>query len=44
MLAGATYGLSALPKRWLDRLDRDVAQAIRDQVPRLLALAQRPAD
>ncbi|MFC0242649.1 ADP-ribosyl-[dinitrogen reductase] hydrolase [Rhodopseudomonas telluris] len=39
MLAGATHGLAALPKRWLDRLDRSVAAAIREQVPRLLALA-----
>lgn len=39
MLAGATHGLAALPKRWLDRLDRGVAAAIREQVPRLLTLA-----
>ncbi|MFT4277935.1 MAG: ADP-ribosyl-[dinitrogen reductase] hydrolase [Rhodopseudomonas sp.] len=44
MLAGATYGLAAIPKRWLDRLDRDVAGAIRGQVPKLLDLAgQRSA-
>ncbi|MCG6203474.1 ADP-ribosyl-[dinitrogen reductase] hydrolase [Rhodopseudomonas sp. HC1] len=41
MLAGATYGLAALPKRWLDRLDRTVVSAARDQVPRLLALSSR---
>jgi len=40
MLAGATYGPAAIPKRWLDRLDRSVAAAIRDQVPRLLALSR----
>ncbi|MBI5131238.1 MAG: ADP-ribosyl-[dinitrogen reductase] hydrolase [Rhodopseudomonas palustris] len=40
MLAGATYGPEAIPKRWLERLDRNVAAAIRDQVPRLLALSQ----
>jgi ADP-ribosyl-[dinitrogen reductase] hydrolase len=39
MLAGATYGMAAIPKRWIDRLDRTIAVAIRDQVPRLLALA-----
>jgi ADP-ribosyl-[dinitrogen reductase] hydrolase len=42
MLAGATYGLAAIPKRWLDRLDREVVAAIRDQVPKLLALAAGP--
>ncbi|QDL97178.1 ADP-ribosyl-[dinitrogen reductase] hydrolase [Rhodopseudomonas palustris] len=39
MLAGATYGLAAIPKRWLDRLDREVVTAIRGQVPKLLELA-----
>jgi ADP-ribosyl-[dinitrogen reductase] hydrolase len=39
MLAGATHGLAALPKRWLDRLDRSVVAEIRAQVPRLLALS-----
>ncbi|MCP9626549.1 ADP-ribosyl-[dinitrogen reductase] hydrolase [Rhodopseudomonas palustris] len=39
MLAGATYGLAALPKRWLERLDRGVVAEIRGQVPRLLAMS-----
>jgi len=38
MLAGATYGLEAIPERWLDRLDREVATEIRAQVAGLLAL------
>ncbi|PTW50680.1 ADP-ribosyl-[dinitrogen reductase] hydrolase [Rhodovulum kholense] len=39
MLAGATWGTEAIPARWLDRLDPAVAEAIRAQVPGLLALA-----
>lgn len=39
MLAGATYGLSAIPSAWLSRLDQKVAAEIRQQVPELLALA-----
>ncbi len=39
MLAGATYGLGAVPKKWLNRLDRTVAAKIRQQVPDLLAIA-----
>ncbi len=42
MLAGATYGLSAIPADWLKRLDRAVAAEIRAQVPRLLAIAKQP--
>ncbi|WP_022724342.1 ADP-ribosyl-[dinitrogen reductase] hydrolase [Rhodopseudomonas sp. B29] len=42
MLAGATYGLSAIPKRWLDRLDRAVADDIRDHVRKLLTIAVSP--
>jgi len=38
MLAGATYGLDAIPPRWLAALDRATAAEIRDQTPRLLAL------
>lgn len=38
-LAGATYGLSAIPKRWLKVLDRDVVTTIRALVPRLLAIS-----
>ena len=47
MLAGATYGVDAIPRRWLGRLDGAVKTAIEAQVPALLAvarqrLAQRP--
>jgi ADP-ribosyl-[dinitrogen reductase] hydrolase len=38
MLAGATYGVDAIPRLWLNKLDPAVAAEIRDQVPRLLAL------
>ena len=41
MLAGATYGPEALPARWLERLDPATAAAIRDQVPKLLAIARQ---
>jgi ADP-ribosyl-[dinitrogen reductase] hydrolase len=40
MLAGATYGLDAIPARWLANLDREIADAIRAQVPLLLAMSQ----
>ena len=40
MLAGATYGLDAIPARWLERLDRDTADAIRAQAPLLLTISQ----
>lgn len=39
MLAGATYGTSAIPHAWLDRLDKKVVAEIRSQVPKLLAIA-----
>jgi len=39
MLAGANYGLAAIPAAWLSRLDRNVTAEIRRQVPRLLAIA-----
>jgi ADP-ribosyl-[dinitrogen reductase] hydrolase len=39
MLAGATYGVDAIPAHWLKRLDRDVTIEIRNQTPRLLGLA-----
>lgn len=39
MIAGATYGASALPDVWLKRLDPAVIAAIRAQVPALLALS-----
>ena len=38
MLAGAHYGVDAIPARWLKRLDRDVSEAIVRQVDGLLAL------
>lgn len=40
MLAGATYGLEALPPGWLARLDRNVAAQIRLQAPLLLAISE----
>ena len=40
MLAGATYGLEALPPGWLARLDRKVAAQIRLQTPLLLAISK----
>ena len=39
MLAVARYGLAGLPREWVDRLDREVVAEIREQVPKLLALA-----
>ncbi|MCK9984819.1 MAG: ADP-ribosyl-[dinitrogen reductase] hydrolase [Azoarcus sp.] len=38
MLAGAHYGVDAIPARWIKRLDRDVRDAIMRQVDGLLAL------
>lgn len=40
MLAGATYGLSTVPIRWLGKLDAHVTAEIRRMVPALLALAE----
>jgi ADP-ribosyl-[dinitrogen reductase] hydrolase len=40
MLAGASYGLEAIPARWLAALDREVAGAIGAQAPALLAIAR----
>ncbi len=42
MLAGATYGMPAIPLSWLVKLDHKVAAEIREQVPKLLAIAARP--
>jgi len=39
MLAGARCGASALPSRWLGKLDRNVVRAVTDQTSALLALA-----
>lgn len=36
-LAGARYGVDALPRRWLDRLDRRVREEIHGLVDRILA-------
>ncbi len=44
MLAGASYGLDAIPDGWLARLDRKVAADIRAQVPELLAIAARSGE
>lgn len=38
MLAGAFYGLGAIPERWLDRLDPERVLSIREQTRGLLAL------
>ncbi|GAA0299881.1 ADP-ribosyl-[dinitrogen reductase] hydrolase [Rhodovulum strictum] len=40
MLAGAAWGMAAIPARWLAALDPAIAAAIRGQVPGLLALAR----
>ncbi len=39
-LAGATYGIEAIPRRWLKSLDREVVATIQMLVPALLALAE----
>ena len=39
MLAGASYGMAAIPPKWLAKVDRQVTAEIRAQVPRLLAIA-----
>ena len=39
MLAGATYGLAAIPRNWLAKLNSQAAAAIRQQVPQLLAIS-----
>jgi ADP-ribosyl-[dinitrogen reductase] hydrolase len=43
MLAGATYGLAAIPAHWLATLDGKVDAEIRGMVPKLLAMAAGPA-
>lgn len=37
-LAGATYGMGAIPRRWLAALDRDVVKSIQTLVPALLVM------
>jgi ADP-ribosyl-[dinitrogen reductase] hydrolase len=44
MLAGARCGASALPRRWLERLQPGVVRAITDQCSGLLALARALAE
>ncbi len=39
MLAGATYGASDIPSRWLRKLDKDVKEEIERQTDLLLALS-----
>jgi len=39
MLAGAKYGVSAIPERWLTALNRDIDQQIHQQTDALLKLA-----
>lgn len=41
MLAGATYGMSAVPEPWLAKLDKITSNEIRELVPRLLAIARQ---
>jgi ADP-ribosyl-[dinitrogen reductase] hydrolase len=40
MLAGARYGVQQIPKRWLEQLNRQAAQQIRQQTTGLLRLAE----
>ena len=42
MLAGACYGLDAIPGRWLKRLDSTTASRCRRQALELLALSETP--
>ena len=41
MLAGATYGVEAIPRAWLSKLQKSAAEEIRRQVPALLGMAAR---
>ena len=41
MLAGATWGVDAIPRQWLKKLDRKVVAEVEALTPRLLALAAR---
>ncbi|WP_299439176.1 ADP-ribosyl-[dinitrogen reductase] hydrolase [uncultured Rhodospira sp.] len=43
MLAGATYGASAIPSAWTGKLDKTVAAEVKAQTRALLMLAQRRA-
>lgn len=44
MLAGAKYGVDAIPERWLKQLDPDVYQQIKSQTTTLLSLAKKLAE
>jgi ADP-ribosyl-[dinitrogen reductase] hydrolase len=44
MLAGAKYGVDAIPKRWLKSLDQDVHKKIKSQTKALLSLAEALAE
>jgi ADP-ribosyl-[dinitrogen reductase] hydrolase len=44
MLAGAKYGVDAIPKRWLKALDQDVHQKNKSQTKALLSLAEALAE
>ena len=44
MLAGATYGMAAIPDAWRAKLDRAVTGEIGRQVPKLLAIAADAAE
>ena len=39
MLAGAAYGAAAIPRDWIEQLDRDVTREIDRQVALLFALS-----
>ncbi len=40
MLAGALYGVDAIPKRWLKKLDKDIKSEIEMQTQQLLKSAK----
>jgi ADP-ribosyl-[dinitrogen reductase] hydrolase len=40
MLAGARYGVGRIPERWLNRLDQQVVEQIRQQTAELVRLAE----
>ena len=39
MIAGAFYGLEAIPRRWLKKLKREVREQVEDQARRLVRLS-----
>ena len=44
MLAGANYGVRAIPERWLKQLDTDISELIKKQTTTLLSLAEKLAE